>query len=151
MYCSQFSQPKAALHEKHLELVNRKCIIFHQDDAWLHVSLCVYVVCHVWLFATPWTVACQAPLSMEFSRQEYWSGLPFPIPGDLPSPAIEPMSITCVSYIGRWILYHCTTWEAPHIALMTRQKLLQLGWEVLIYPLKSPDTAPSGSHLFWCL
>ena len=46
----------------------------------------------VWLFATPWTVAYQAPLSMEFSRQEYWSGLPFPSPGDLPDPGIEPRS-----------------------------------------------------------
>ena len=43
-------------------------------------------------FATPWTVACQAPLSMGFSRQEYWSGLPFPSPGDLPNPGIEPRS-----------------------------------------------------------
>ena len=42
--------------------------------------------------ATPWTVACQVPLSMGFSRQEYWSGLPFPSPGDLPNPEIEPMS-----------------------------------------------------------
>ena len=41
---------------------------------------------------TPWTVACQAPLSMGFSRQEYWSGLPFPSPGDLPDPGIEPRS-----------------------------------------------------------
>ena len=41
---------------------------------------------------TPWTVACQAPLSMEFSRQQYWSGLPFPSPGDLPDPGIEPKS-----------------------------------------------------------
>ena len=41
------------------------------------------------LFATPWTVAYQAPLSMGFSRQEYWSGLPFPSPGDLPDPGIE--------------------------------------------------------------
>ena len=41
------------------------------------------------LFATLWTVACQAPLSMGFSRQEYWSGLPFPSPGDLPNPGIE--------------------------------------------------------------
>ena len=41
------------------------------------------------LFVTPWTVACKAPLSMEFSRQEYWSGLPFPTPGDLPYPGIE--------------------------------------------------------------
>ena len=44
------------------------------------------------LFATPWTVAHQAPPSMEFSRQEYWSGLPFPSPGDLPDPEIEPGS-----------------------------------------------------------
>ena len=42
--------------------------------------------------ATPWTVACQALLSMVFSRQEYWSGLPFPSPGDLPDPEIEPRS-----------------------------------------------------------
>ena len=45
---------------------------------------------HVQLFVTPWTVAHQAPPSMGFSRQEYWSGLPFPFPGDLPDPGIEP-------------------------------------------------------------
>ena len=45
------------------------------------------------LFATPWTVARQAPLSLGFSRQEYWFGLPFPTPGDLPDPGIEPMSL----------------------------------------------------------
>ena len=44
------------------------------------------------LFATPWTVAHQAPPSMEFSGQEYWSGLPSPSPGDLPDPRIEPRS-----------------------------------------------------------
>ena len=44
------------------------------------------------LFATPWTVARQAPLSMGFSRQEYWSGLPFPPAGDLPNPGIKPVS-----------------------------------------------------------
>ena len=44
------------------------------------------------LFATPWTVAYQAPPSMGFSRQQYWSGLPFPSPGDLPNPGIEPRS-----------------------------------------------------------
>ena len=52
------------------------------------------ILSHIQLFATPWTVACQAPLSMEFSRQEYWSGLPFPSPGDLPDPGIEPGSPT---------------------------------------------------------
>ena len=46
----------------------------------------------VQLFVTPWTVAYQAPLSMGFSRQYYWSGLPFPSPGDLPDPGIEPGS-----------------------------------------------------------
>ena len=44
------------------------------------------------LFATPWTVAYQAPQSMEFSREEYWSGLPYPSPGDLPHPQIKPGS-----------------------------------------------------------
>ena len=49
---------------------------------------------HVRLFVTPWTIAYQAPPSMGFSRQEYWSGLPFPSPGDLPNPGIEPKSPT---------------------------------------------------------
>ena len=47
---------------------------------------------HVQLFVTLWTIGHQAPLSMGFSRQEYWSGLPFPPPGDLPNPGIEPGS-----------------------------------------------------------
>ena len=59
------------------------------EDAWS--EKCTSLSC-VWLFATPWTVAHQAPLSMEFSRQEYWSGLPFPSPGYLPNPGIEPGS-----------------------------------------------------------
>ena len=46
----------------------------------------------VQLFVTPWTVDCQVPLSMGFSRREYWSGLPFLSPGDLPNPGIEPRS-----------------------------------------------------------
>ena len=61
--------------------------------------------------ATPYTVACQAPLSMEFSRQEYWSGLPFPPPGDLPDPG-DRTSVSCIPCIGRWILYPCATWQA---------------------------------------
>ena len=54
--------------------------------------MCACVLNCVWLFVTPWTVACQAPLSMEFSRQQYWSGLPFPSPGELPNPEIESAS-----------------------------------------------------------
>ena len=56
----------------------RACVLSHFS----HVRLC----------ATLWTAACQAPLSMEFSRQEYWSGLLFPSPGDRPDPGIEPES-----------------------------------------------------------
>ena len=51
----------------------------------------------VQLFATPWTVACQAPLCMGFSQQEYWSGLPCPSPGDLPDTEIEPVSPACLA------------------------------------------------------
>ena len=54
----------------------------------------VKLLSRVQLFVTPWTVAHQSPPSMEFSRQEYWSGLPFPSPGVLPDPEIEPRSPT---------------------------------------------------------
>ena len=60
------------------------CFIFSKIHAW--------VLSHVWLFVAPWTINCQAPLSMGFPRQEYWHGLPFPSPGDLPDPGIEPRS-----------------------------------------------------------
>ena len=63
-------------------------------EAPLCPTLCVRAqpLCRVRLFATPWTVARQAPLSMEFLREDYWSGLPLPCPGDLPDPRIEPAS-----------------------------------------------------------
>ena len=72
-----------------------------QQFDYLCVCVCVCVCAQarmpghfscVWLFAIPWTVACQAPLSVEFSRQEYWDGLPFPSPGNLPKPGNEPGS-----------------------------------------------------------
>ena len=56
------------------------------------VKVKVKSLSHIRLFAIPWTVAHQARLSMRFSRQEYWSGLPFPSPGDLPDPGIKPRS-----------------------------------------------------------
>ena len=72
----------------------RQCLL-----SFLLVRFCISVVkvkvkslSRVQLFATPWTIARQAPPSMEFSRQEYWSGLPFPSPGDLPDSGIEPGS-----------------------------------------------------------
>ena len=57
-----------------------------------HEKVRVKSLSPVWLFATAWTVAYQAPLSMGFSRQEHWSGLPFPSPGDLSDPGVEPGS-----------------------------------------------------------
>ena len=63
-----------------------------------HHYFVVWSLCHVRLFVTPWTVAHQAPLFIEFSRQEYWSGLPFPSPGDLPDPGIEPRFLALQVY-----------------------------------------------------
>ena len=86
--------------ESGLESAGRKgCTIFKpgwwggrvlvtRGSCWSEVKL----LSRVRLFATPWTVANRAPPSMGFSRQEYWSGLPFPSPGELPDPGIEPKS-----------------------------------------------------------
>ena len=74
---------------------------------------CVCLLSHfscVPLFANLWTVACQAPLSMGFSRQEYWSGLLCPPPGDLPDPEIESMSLISPALAGRFLT--SATWEA---------------------------------------
>ena len=57
------------------------------------------------LFATPWTVAHQAPLIMGFSRLEYWSGLPFPTPGDLPNPGIESTSLMSPALAFRFFYF----------------------------------------------
>ena len=59
---------------------------------------------HVQLFVTPWTVANQAPLSMGFPRQEYWSGLPFPTPSDLPDPETEPASLSTPALAGGFFI-----------------------------------------------
>ena len=66
----------------------------------------------VQLFATPWTVACQALLSMEFSRQKYWCGLPVPPPGDLPNTGVEPTSLASPALAGRF--FTSSTTSVPH-------------------------------------
>ena len=65
---------------------------------------CAGVLSHVRLSVTPWTVAFQAPLSAGFSRQEYWSGLPIPSPGDLPDPGIKPTSMSPALASGFFLL-----------------------------------------------
>ena len=78
------------------------------------------------------TIAHQAPLSMEFSRQEYWSGLPFPPPGDLPDPGTEPTSLTSPTFEGRFF-----TTSAPREAL-------KYGWQ----GTKTPQSPTATSEAF---
>ena len=80
------------------------------------MCLLAYTLSHfscVPLFATLWTIACQAPPSMGFSRQ-YWNGLPCPPPGDLPDPGMEPMSLVYPALAGR-LFTSGATWEAPRV------------------------------------
>ena len=76
---------------------------------------------HVWLFATLWTEAHQAPLSMKFSRQDYGSGLPCPPPGHLPDPGVEPESVTLPALAGQ-LFTMSATWE-PHFQFSSVQSL----------------------------
>ena len=78
------------------------------------ISMCCVVLhhfSHVPLFATLWTVAYQAPLSVGFSRQEYWSGMPFPPSQDLPDPRIQPVSLKSPALSGR-LFTTGAIWEA---------------------------------------
>ena len=79
-----------SMSHKNLHMNVQRGITHHSQKKWSEVNS----LSRVRLFATPWTVAHQAPPSMGFSRQEYCSGLPFPSPGDLPNPGIEPKSPT---------------------------------------------------------
>ena len=81
-------------------------------DPQMVIQECAQLISCVRLFVTPGTAARQAPLSKGFSRQEYWSGLPFPSPEDLPNPGMEHTSPTFPAS-GRQILYHWATEEVP--------------------------------------
>ena len=80
------------------------------DSSWMCVCsvVCVCVLSRIWLFVAPWTVARQALLSMKFPRQEDWSGLSFPTPGNLPDPGIEPKCLASSALAGG---FFTTTWE----------------------------------------
>ena len=79
-------------------------------------------------FVTPWTVTCQAPLSVGFSRQEYWSGLPCPPPGDLPNPGTETMSHMSAALAGGFLTTGAT-WEAPVVS-----RPLHMSQEMSVWP-----------------
>ena len=76
-------------------------ILSENTVALIKTNMC-FVLSWVQLFVVPWTVAHHAPLFMESSRQEYWSGLPLSIPGDLPNPGIEPASLVSPTLAGRF-------------------------------------------------
>ena len=73
---------------------------------------------HVWLFATLWTIACLAPLSMGFCRQEYRGGLPCPLPGFLPNSGIEIASLASPALTGRFS-YHWCPWEGVRMCVLS--------------------------------
>ena len=88
----------------------------------LTVSRCVCIFSRIWLFATPWTVVYQAPLTLGFSRQEYYCGWPFLILGDLPDPGIELESLVSPALAGRFF-----TIAPPGDDF--RERFLKTGWE----------------------
>ena len=78
------------------------CVNISIQINWANVGVCAQLLSHVQLFAMLWTVERQTLLSMGFPGQEYWNGLPFLIPGDLPNPGIEPMSPASPALAGRF-------------------------------------------------
>ena len=83
--------------------------VFCQIFPFLYLYMCLYANMYAWvlsrfscvrLFVTPWTVACQAPVSIGFFRQEYWSGLTCPPPGDFPDPGVKPASLMSPALAG---------------------------------------------------
>ena len=99
--------------------------------------------------AMPWTVALQAPLSMEFSRQEYWRALPFPPPGDLPDPGIKPKFLASPALAGRF--FTTTAFETIEIPERTKQQQHFFKCINNLTVLKL-ERQVSGNHVFakWC-
>ena len=100
----------------------------HTRHPCVHLRECLIclacVLSHVWLFANPWTVAHQAPLFMEFSRQEYCSELPFPPPGDIPDSGVKPQVLISPALTGGFFTIFITraTWGASEISFMKKIK-----------------------------
>ena len=99
------------------------------------------------LFVTLWTIAHQVPLSTEFSRQEYWSGLSFPSPGDLPNPGIKPLSLLSPALAGGF-LTNCASWEVPcvHAKSLSRVRLFATLWNVA---LQAPLSMGFSRQEYW--
>ena len=113
-------------HTKRSETTGVCMCMYTQMDVhtYIFIHMCTYMWCAVFwlvtqsgltLFVTPWMAARQAPLSMGFPRQEYWSGLPFLSPGDLPNPGIQPLY---PALVGRFFYYWAPR-ESTHIYLLS--------------------------------
>ena len=107
---------------------------------------CAQLLSHICLFATPWIIACQAPLSMEFSRQEYWSGLSFPSPARLPDPWIKPTSHA----LAGGFFTTSATWEAHSYESKSESRSV-VSDSLRLHELYSPWNSPGqntgiGSH-----
>ena len=85
-----------------IQYSSSQCVFSVLEPSLIYIPVSVCLLSCVWLFAAPWTIAHQVPLLMEFSRQEYWNRLPFPTPGDLPEPGIEPVSPASPAVAGRF-------------------------------------------------
>ena len=132
--CVNINSKRECVPEINLE---RSLYIFESTDALYNLSknsrkkainitlwVCVHacMLSHVQLFATPWTIACQASLSMEIFKQKYRNGLPFPSPRGLPEPEVE--SVSCISCTGRQILNQLSHWGSSivyYIIILTFQ------------------------------
>ena len=119
------------------------------------ITLSVCVLSRVWLPVTPWAVAHQAPLSMGFSRQEYWSGLTFPSPGDLPNPGIAPVSLVSPALVGRFFTTGATdnkTVSCAHSETKLVGKWIEKQEQNLLYVNVVDNTLKKTGHiliLFW--
>ena len=147
-----------------------------QLQTFITVLWCV-VLSRVWLFASPWTVACQAPLSIEFSRQEYWSGLSFSTPGCLPDQGIKLSSLVSPTVAGgfftteppgntlslpcyAWSLSHAqlfetpwtAAWQAPLSMGILQARILEWAAYALLQGIISTQGSNPGlPHCRWIL
>ena len=94
------------------KVLNNKISLIPSVRYLVGLMLCAQLLSCVSLFVTSWTIACQVPLSMGFSRQEYWSGLSFPTPGDLPKPGNQTVSLTSAALAAEFFTTSAP-WEAP--------------------------------------
>ena len=125
-----------------LSLVQVSCWISVEFFSLLIVLCMLSCLSHIWLFVTLWTVAHQAPLSIGFSRQGYWSGLPYTPPGDLLDPGIEPKSLTLPALADRFFTTSAT-WEA-HSFIIQLQNIWLKNWRSESHSVMFDSLWPHG-------